>query len=75
VCVRSGHVTFDELVPFYQLFPYRSAPPPPPPLFLSPGPPLVDPLLPQGPAPSDVSQVDPLPGTMPVEVAVDSGAA
>ncbi|CAI7813477.1 unnamed protein product [Closterium sp. NIES-54] len=28
-----------------------------------------------GPAPSDVSQVDPLPGTAPVEVAVDSGAA
>ncbi|CAI7802871.1 unnamed protein product [Closterium sp. NIES-54] len=28
-----------------------------------------------GPAPSGVSQVDPLPGTVPVEVAVDSGAA
>ncbi|CAI7855929.1 unnamed protein product, partial [Closterium sp. NIES-54] len=27
-----------------------------------------------GPAPSGVSQVDPLPGTVPVEVAVDSGA-
>ncbi|CAI7776546.1 unnamed protein product [Closterium sp. NIES-53] len=45
---------FDELVPFYRLFPYRSAPLPPPPLFLAP---------------------DPLPGTVPVEVAVDSGAA
>ncbi|CAI7898598.1 unnamed protein product, partial [Closterium sp. NIES-54] len=32
-------VTFDESVPFYRLFPYRSAPPPPPPLFLAPGPP------------------------------------
>ncbi|CAI7905406.1 unnamed protein product [Closterium sp. NIES-54] len=29
----------------------------------------------QGPAPSGVSQVDPLPGTAPVEVAVGSGAA
>ncbi|CAI7870040.1 unnamed protein product [Closterium sp. NIES-54] len=68
-------VTFDESVPLYRLFPHRSAPPPPPPLFLAPGPPPVDPLLPQGPAPSDVSQVDPLPGTVPVEVAGDSGAA
>ncbi|CAI7858738.1 unnamed protein product, partial [Closterium sp. NIES-54] len=68
-------VTFDKSVPFYCLFPYRSAPPPPSPLFLAPGPPPVDPLPPQGPAPSGVSQVDPLPGTMPVEVAVDSGAA
>ncbi|CAI7788256.1 unnamed protein product [Closterium sp. NIES-53] len=36
----SQDVTFDESVPFYCLFPYRSAPPPPPPLFLAPGPPL-----------------------------------
>ncbi|CAI7901293.1 unnamed protein product [Closterium sp. NIES-54] len=50
-------------------------PPPPWPLFLAPGPPPVDPLPPQGPAPSGVSQVGPLPGTVPVEVAVDSGAA
>ncbi|CAI7797271.1 unnamed protein product, partial [Closterium sp. NIES-53] len=35
----SQDVTFDESVPFYRLFPYRSAPPPPPPLFLAPGPP------------------------------------
>ncbi|CAI7865386.1 unnamed protein product [Closterium sp. NIES-53] len=48
----SQDVTFDESVPFYRLFPYRSAPPPPPPLFLALGPPPVDPLLPQGPAPS-----------------------
>ncbi|CAI7782960.1 unnamed protein product, partial [Closterium sp. NIES-54] len=34
-------VTFDESVPFYRLFPYRSAPSPPPPLFLAPGPPPV----------------------------------
>ncbi|CAI7851811.1 unnamed protein product, partial [Closterium sp. NIES-54] len=71
----SQDITFNESVPFYHLFPYRSAPLPPPPLFLAPGPPPVDPLPPQGPAPSGVSQVDPLPGTVPVEVAVDSGAA
>ncbi|CAI7891181.1 unnamed protein product [Closterium sp. NIES-53] len=70
----SQDVTFDESVPFYRLFPYRSAPPPPPPLFLAPGPPQVDPLLPQGPDPSGVSQVDPLPGTVPVQVVVGSGA-
>ncbi|CAI7873789.1 unnamed protein product [Closterium sp. NIES-53] len=68
-------VTFDESVPFYRLFPYRSAPPPLPPFFFAPVPPPVDPLPPQGPAPSGVSQLDPLPGTVPVEVAVDSGDA
>ncbi|CAI7829658.1 unnamed protein product [Closterium sp. NIES-54] len=68
-------VMFDELVPLYRLFLYRSTPPPPPPLFLALGSPLVDPLPPKGPAPSGVSQVDPLLGTVPVEVAVDSGAA
>ncbi|CAI7761397.1 unnamed protein product [Closterium sp. NIES-54] len=71
----SQDVTFDESVPFYRLFPYRSAPSPPPPLFLAPGQPPVDPLPPKGPAPSGVSQVDPLPGTAPVQVAVVSGAA
>ncbi|CAI5461196.1 unnamed protein product [Closterium sp. Yama58-4] len=35
----SQDVTFDESVPFYRLFPYRTAPLPPPPLFLAPGPP------------------------------------
>ncbi|CAI7761426.1 unnamed protein product [Closterium sp. NIES-53] len=68
----SQDVSFDKSVPFYRLFPYCSAPLPPPPLFLAPGPPPVDPLPPQGPAPSGVSQVDPV---EPVEVAVDSGAA
>ncbi|CAI7875239.1 unnamed protein product, partial [Closterium sp. NIES-53] len=48
----SQDVTFGELVFFYHLFPYRSAPLPPPPLFFAPGPPPVDPLPPQGPAPS-----------------------
>ncbi|CAI7754449.1 unnamed protein product [Closterium sp. NIES-54] len=71
----SWDVTFDEPVPIYRLVPYRSAPPPPLPLFLAPGPPPVDPLPPQGPAPSSVSQVVPLPCTVPVEVAGDSGAA
>ncbi|CAI7751441.1 unnamed protein product, partial [Closterium sp. NIES-54] len=70
--LSSQDVTFDESVPYYRLFPYRTAPLPPPPLFLAPGPPLVDPLPPQGPAPSGVSQVD---AVEPVEVAVDSGAA
>ncbi|CAI7801759.1 unnamed protein product [Closterium sp. NIES-54] len=71
----SQNVTFDDSVPFYRLFPYHSAPLPPPPLFLAPDPPLVDPLPPQGPAPSGMSQVDPLPGTALVEVAVGLGAA
>ncbi|CAI7919253.1 unnamed protein product [Closterium sp. NIES-54] len=70
--LSSQDVTFDESVPFYRLFPYRTAPLPPPPLFLAPGPPPVDPLPPQGPAPSGVSQVD---AVEPVEVAVDSCAA
>ncbi|CAI7814411.1 unnamed protein product [Closterium sp. NIES-53] len=71
----SQDVTFDESAPIYSLFPYHSAPPPPPPLFLAPGPPPVDPLPPKCLGPSDVSQVDPLPGTVPFEVAVGSGAA
>ncbi|CAI7757156.1 unnamed protein product [Closterium sp. NIES-53] len=72
-CVLSSQdVTFDESVPYYRLFPYRTAPLPSPPLFLAPGPPPVDLLPPQGPAPSGVSQVD---AVEPVEVAVDSGAA
>ncbi|CAI7933530.1 unnamed protein product [Closterium sp. NIES-54] len=70
--LSSQDITFDESVPYYRLFPYRTVPLPPPPLFLAPGPPPVDPLPPQGPAPSGVSQVD---AVEPVEVAVDSGAA
>ncbi|CAI7773982.1 unnamed protein product, partial [Closterium sp. NIES-54] len=71
----SQDIAFDESVPFYRLFPYRFAPPPPLPLFLDPGPPPIDPLPPQGPAPSNVSRVDPLFGPAPVEVAIGSGAA
>ncbi|CAI7775548.1 unnamed protein product [Closterium sp. NIES-53] len=52
--LSSQDVTFDESVPYYRLFPYRTASLPPPPLFLAPGPPPVDPLPPQGPAPSAV---------------------
>ncbi|CAI7835392.1 unnamed protein product [Closterium sp. NIES-53] len=70
--LSSQDVTFDESVSYYRLFPYRTASPTPPPRFLAPGTPLVDPLPPQGPAPSGVSQVDP---AEPVEVAVNSGAA
>ncbi|CAI5940081.1 unnamed protein product [Closterium sp. NIES-64] len=68
----SQDVMFDELVPFYRLFPYRTALLPPPPLFLTPSAASIDPLPPQGPAPSGVSEVDPV---EPVEVAVDSGPA
>ncbi|CAI7877428.1 unnamed protein product, partial [Closterium sp. NIES-53] len=71
----SQDVMFDESVPVLRLFPYRSAPPPPLLLFLALGPPPVDTLSPQGPAPSGVSQVYPLPSPAPVQVAVDSGAA
>ncbi|CAI7733068.1 unnamed protein product [Closterium sp. NIES-53] len=70
--LSSQDVTFDESVPYYRLFPYRTAPLPPPPLFLAPGPPPVDPLPPQGPAPSGVSRVD---AVEPNEVATDSGAS
>ncbi|CAI7907711.1 unnamed protein product [Closterium sp. NIES-53] len=73
--ISSQDVTLDKSVPFYRLFPFRSTPPPPPPLFLAPGPPSVDPLPSQGPAPSALSQVDPPIGVVPVEVASDSSAA
>ncbi|CAI7913098.1 unnamed protein product [Closterium sp. NIES-54] len=72
--IPSQDVTFEESVPFYHLFPYRSAPLPPSPNFLARSPPPVDPLPPQGLASSSVSQVDPLPCTVPVEVAGDLGA-
>ncbi|CAI5947852.1 unnamed protein product [Closterium sp. NIES-65] len=63
---------FDESVPYYRLFPYRTPSLPPPPLFLVPGPPLVDPLPPQGTAPSGVSRVD---AVKPVKVTGHSCAA
>ncbi|CAI5939071.1 unnamed protein product [Closterium sp. NIES-65] len=70
--LSSQDVTFDESVPYYRLFPYRTPSLPPPPHFLVPGPPQVDPLPPQGLAPSGVSQVD---AVEPVKVAGDSGTA
>ncbi|CAI7835460.1 unnamed protein product [Closterium sp. NIES-53] len=70
--LRHSDVTFNKSVPFYRLFPYHTAPLPPPPLFLAPGPPLVDPLPPLGPALLGEFQVDPV---EPVEVGVNSGAA
>ncbi|CAI5967352.1 unnamed protein product [Closterium sp. NIES-64] len=70
--LSSRDVTFDDSVPYYRLFPYRTPSLPPPPLFLIPGPPRVDPLPPQDPAPSGVSQVD---AVEPVEVTGDSGTA
>ncbi|CAI7763335.1 unnamed protein product [Closterium sp. NIES-53] len=70
--LSSQDLTFDESVPYYHLFPYRTAPLPPPRRSSScQVPPLVDPLPPQGPAPSGVSHVD---AVEPVEVAIDSGA-
>ncbi|CAI7831009.1 unnamed protein product [Closterium sp. NIES-54] len=73
--LRSQDVTFDKSIPFYCLIPYCSAPSPPLPLFLARSPPPVDPLPPLGPAPSGLSQVDPLPGTAPVQVAIVPGAS
>ncbi|CAI5968070.1 unnamed protein product [Closterium sp. NIES-65] len=65
--LSSQDVTFDESVPFYRLFPYRTPSLPPPPDFLVPVPPPLDPLLPQVPAPSGVSQPVPAgPGGSPV---------
>ncbi|CAI7894441.1 unnamed protein product [Closterium sp. NIES-54] len=72
----SHDVTFDESVSFLPSLPLPHCPSsPPPPLFLTLGPPLVDPFPPQGPAPSGVSQVDPIPLAQSVEVTVESGAA
>ncbi|CAI7909416.1 unnamed protein product [Closterium sp. NIES-54] len=59
--LSSHNVTFDDSVPFYRLFPYRTAPLPPLPLFLAPGPPPEDPLLPQGaePAGAELGSAEP----------------
>ncbi|CAI7900613.1 unnamed protein product [Closterium sp. NIES-54] len=54
--LSSQDVTFDESVCYYRVFPYRTASLPPPPLFLAPSSPPVDPLLPQGPAPSGATR-------------------
>ncbi|CAI7915709.1 unnamed protein product [Closterium sp. NIES-53] len=61
-----------QSVCFYRLHPHVSSPLSPLPLFLVPGPPSVDPLPPQGPAPSGVSQVDPPPLVETLEVSSDT---
>ncbi|CAI7788014.1 unnamed protein product [Closterium sp. NIES-53] len=53
----SQDVTFDESACFYRLHPHASSPVSLAPHFLVPVPPPVDPLPPQGPAPSGVSQL------------------
>ncbi|CAI7864620.1 unnamed protein product [Closterium sp. NIES-53] len=73
--VFSSHdVTFDESICYYRLHPHASHPVPLAPLFLVPipPPPPVNPLPPQGPAPSNVSQVDPPPLVEPLEIVSDS---
>ncbi|CAI7906450.1 unnamed protein product [Closterium sp. NIES-54] len=67
-------VMFDESIPFYRLFPYRSTPPALAALPCSRSP-SGRPSPPQGRAHSGVSQVDPLPGPAPIQVAAGSGAA
>ncbi|CAI7730445.1 unnamed protein product [Closterium sp. NIES-54] len=73
-CFGSG-----ALVPLFAIRPRTSSPP-----ALFPASSLAFPLTPltssfttppRGPAPSGVSQVDPLPGNVPIKVIVDSGAA
>ncbi|CAI7859249.1 unnamed protein product [Closterium sp. NIES-54] len=68
----SQDVTFDESVCFYRLHPHAAHPVPLAPLFLVPVPPPVDPIPPQGPAPSGVSQVDPPPLVEPLKISSDS---
>ncbi|CAI7818224.1 unnamed protein product [Closterium sp. NIES-53] len=65
-------VTFDESICYYRLHPHASHPVPLMPLFLVPVSPSVDPLPPQGPAPSGVSQVDLPPLVEPFKVCSDS---
>ncbi|CAI7840970.1 unnamed protein product [Closterium sp. NIES-53] len=68
----SQDVTFDESVCNYRLHLHASHPVPLAPLFLVPVPPSVDPLPPQGPASSGVSQVDPPPLVESLKVSSDS---
>ncbi|CAI7845340.1 unnamed protein product [Closterium sp. NIES-53] len=70
----SQDVTFDKSVCFYYLHQDVSSLLSPPPLFLVPGPSPVDPLPPQGPALSGVSQVDPPPLVEPLEVSSDTSS-
>ncbi|CAI7870810.1 unnamed protein product, partial [Closterium sp. NIES-53] len=73
--LSSQDVTFDESVCFYCLHPHHSSPMPLPPLFLvppPPPPPSIATLSPQGLAPSGVSQFDPPPLVVPLEVSSDT---
>ncbi|CAI7736922.1 unnamed protein product [Closterium sp. NIES-53] len=70
--LSSQDVTSDESICFYRFHPHASHPVPLAPLFLVPVLPSVDPLPPQGPAPSGVSQVDPPPLVEPLEISYDS---
>ncbi|CAI7773211.1 unnamed protein product [Closterium sp. NIES-53] len=70
--LSSQYVIFYESVCFYRLHPHASSPLSLSPLFKVTGPPPVDPLPPQGPAPSGVSQVDPPPLVEPLEVSSDT---
>ncbi|CAI7728487.1 unnamed protein product [Closterium sp. NIES-54] len=70
--MMASHNTFVESVCFYRLHRHASSPVPLPPLFVVPGSPPGDPLAPQGPAPSCVSQVDPPPLVEPLEVSSDT---
>ncbi|CAI7883918.1 unnamed protein product [Closterium sp. NIES-54] len=68
----SQDITFDESVCFYRLHPHVPHPVPLAPLFLVPVPPPAEPLPPQGPSPSGVSQVDLLPLIEPLEISSES---
>ncbi|CAI7847386.1 unnamed protein product [Closterium sp. NIES-53] len=70
----SQDVTFVESICFYRLHRHASHPVPLAPLFLVPDPPPIEPLPPQGPAPSGVSQVDPPPLVEPLEISSDSSS-
>ncbi|CAI7856647.1 unnamed protein product [Closterium sp. NIES-54] len=65
-------VTFDESVPFYRFFPYRSAPSPPLPLFLALGPPPV--AVVSGAASGGAASGDAEPGDVRSEGARSGGA-
>ncbi|CAI5944684.1 unnamed protein product [Closterium sp. NIES-65] len=65
-------VTFDESVPYYRLFPYRTAPLPPPPLFLAPV--VVDSRPPRGAEPERAEPRGAEPGGAEPGVAESGGA-
>ncbi|CAI5971889.1 unnamed protein product [Closterium sp. NIES-65] len=70
--LSSQDVTFDESVPYYRLFPYRTPSLPPPPPLLGTRSPPSSPPPPSGSCPFRCVSVD---AVEPVEVTGDSGAA